>query len=43
MAAILAGSALGIAAGDPMTGVLAGTGAGAAAALAVWLLDRRRS
>ena len=42
MAAILAGSAWGIAAGNPMKGVLAGTLAGAAVAVAVWLLDRRR-
>lgn len=42
MAAIVAGTGLGIAAGEPMTGVLAGTAAGAAIAIAVWLLDRRR-
>ena len=39
---ILAGFGLGIAAGDPMKGILIGTALGAAAALLVWLLDRRR-
>ena len=42
MAAIVLGAAWGIAVGNPMKGVLAGTAAGAAIALAVWLLDRRR-
>ena len=38
---ILAGFGWGLAAGDPMKGILVGTGLGAAAALALWLLDRR--
>ena len=41
MIGILAGTAWGIAAGEPMLGVLAGTGAGIAAAVLLWLLDRR--
>jgi hypothetical protein len=39
---ILAGAISGVAAGAPMKGVLIGTGLGIAAALLVWLLDRRR-
>ena len=39
---ILIGFGWGVAAGDPMKGILIGTALGAAAALAVWLLDRRR-
>ena len=39
---ILAGCGWGIAAGEPMKGILIGTGIGIAAALLVWLLDRRR-
>jgi hypothetical protein len=39
---ILGGFGWGIAAGEPMKGVLAGTAAGAGAALLLWLLDRRR-
>jgi hypothetical protein len=39
---ILAGFGWGVAAGEPMKGVLIGTGLGAAAALASWFLDRRR-
>ena len=42
MAAILAGTAWGVVAGDPMKGILIGTAAGGAIALAVWLLDRGR-
>jgi hypothetical protein len=38
---ILAGCGWGIAAGEPMKGILIGTGLGIAAALAIWLLDRR--
>ena len=38
---ILAGFGVGVAAGDPMMGILVGTGLGAVAALLVWLLDRR--
>ena len=40
---ILAGFTVGLSIGDPMKGVLAGTAAGVALALLVWLLDRRRS
>ena len=39
---ILAGFPLGLAIGNPMKGILIGTGAGIVLALAVWLLDRRR-
>jgi hypothetical protein len=39
---ILAGCGWGIAVGEPMKGILAGTALGAAAALLLWLLDRRR-
>jgi hypothetical protein len=39
---ILAGAGAGIAAGDPMKGVLIGTALGAGAALLLWLIDRRR-
>ena len=39
---ILAGFGWGTAAGEPMKGVLAGTAVGAAAALLMWLYDRRR-
>jgi len=42
MAAILIGAVWGISAGNPMKGILIGTGAGALIATAVWLLDRRR-
>ena len=42
MVAILIGFAWGIAAGNPMKGVLAGTALGVMAALLLWLLDRRR-
>ena len=42
MLAILVGAVWGVAAGNPMKGILIGTGAGAAAALLVWVLDRRR-
>ena len=40
--AILVGSIWGVAVGNPMKGVLIGTGAGAAIAIAVWLADRIR-
>lgn len=43
MAAILLGTVAGIALGNPMQGVLIGTGIGIVAAIAVWLLDRRRA
>ena len=39
--AIIAGGVVGIILGSPMKGVLIGTAAGAAMAVAVWLLDRR--
>jgi len=42
MAAILIGTIWGVAAGNPMKGVLMGTVVGALIALAIWLLDRRR-
>ena len=38
---ILAGFGWGVATGAPMKGVLIGTGMGIAAALLLWLLDRR--
>ena len=40
---ILAGFALGLAIGNPMKGVLIGTGAGIVVALLLWLIDRRRA
>jgi hypothetical protein len=39
---ILAGFAWGAATGEPMRGILVGTAIGAAAAILLWLLDRRR-
>lgn len=39
---ILAGFAAGVGIGNPMKGVLIGTAAGAALALALWRWDRRR-
>jgi hypothetical protein len=39
---ILGGFVWGIAAGNPMKGILIGTALGALAALLMWLLDRRR-
>ncbi|HET6941268.1 MAG TPA: hypothetical protein VFH89_03800 [Sphingomicrobium sp.] len=42
MAGILIGAVWGVAAGNPMKGILIGTGAGAAIAAAIWLLDRLR-
>ena len=39
--AILGGTAGGIAAGNPMAGVLIGTGIGIVAAVGLWALDRR--
>lgn len=42
MTAILVGAVWGMSAGNPMKGILIGTGVGAAAALLVWLMDRRR-
>ena len=40
--AILVGAIWGIAAGNPMKGILIGTAVGAAVAILVWLLDRAR-
>ena len=40
---ILAGFPLGLAIGNPMKGVLIGTGTGIALALITWLIDRRRN
>jgi len=39
---ILAGFPLGLSLGDPMKGILIGTATGAALALALWLIDRRK-
>jgi hypothetical protein len=39
---ILAGFPLGLAIGDPMKGILLGTGAGIALAVTTWLIDRAR-
>ncbi len=39
---ILVGFPLGLALGNPMKGILIGTGAGIALAVIVWLFDRRR-
>ena len=38
---ILAGYPLGLAIGNPMKGILIGTGAGIAIAIALWLIDGR--
>lgn len=40
---ILLGFPLGLAIGNPMKGILIGTGVGIAIAVALWLMDRRRS
>jgi len=42
MAAILIGAVWGVAAGNPMKGILIGTGVGIGVALLIWLLDSRR-
>ena len=42
MVAIIAGFAWGVAAGQPMLGVMSGTAVGIAAAVLLWLVDRRR-
>jgi hypothetical protein len=42
MAAILIGAVWGITAGNPMKGILIGTGVGALTAAAIWLIDRKR-
>ncbi|MFL6755683.1 MAG: hypothetical protein ACJ8FI_12505 [Sphingomicrobium sp.] len=39
---ILAGFPLGLAIGNPMKGILIGTGAGIALAVITWLIDSRR-
>ena len=39
---ILAGFPLGLAIGNPMKGILIGTGAGIAFAVIIWLIDSRR-
>jgi hypothetical protein len=39
---ILAGFPLGLAIGDPMKGILIGTGTGSAISAITWLIDRRR-
>jgi len=39
---ILAGFPLGLAIGNPMKGILIGTGAGIVLAVVAWLIDRRR-
>ena len=39
---ILAGFGWGVSYGEPMKGILIGTALGAAAAVLLWLLDRRR-
>jgi hypothetical protein len=41
MAAILIGAVGGVAGGNPMKGILIGTGIGALIAVAIWLLDRK--
>ena len=40
---ILAGFPLGLAIGNPMKGILIGTGVGILIAVALWLIDRRSS
>lgn len=42
MAGILIGAVWGVAAGNPMKGILIGTCSGAAIAAVIWLLDRPR-
>ena len=39
---ILAGFPLGLAIGNPMKGILIGTGVGIAIAVAMWLIDSRK-
>lgn len=43
MAAILAGGIWGVTVGNPMLGLLIGTGVGTALAVVIWLVDRARS
>jgi hypothetical protein len=40
---ILAGFPLGLAIGNPMKGILIGTGLGIVLAIVLWLVDRRRA
>ncbi len=42
MIGILAGLIWGVARGEPMLGILSGTALGIAAAVLLWLVDRRR-
>ena len=42
MAAILLGAVWGVAEGNPMKGILIGTGLGALIAAAIWLIDRKK-
>ena len=42
MAAILIGAVWGLASGNPMKGILTGTGLGIVAAALIWLLDSRK-
>ena len=42
MAAILLGAVWGVAGGNPMKGILIGTGLGALIAAAIWLIDRKK-
>lgn len=42
MLCIVAGFPLGLAIGNPMKGILIGTGVGIAIAVLLWLIDRRR-
>ena len=41
MVCILAGFPVGLAIGNPMKGILIGTGLGIAIAVLIWLIDRR--
>ena len=42
MLAILVGFGIGVARGNPLEGVLAGTAIGVVAAVLLWLIDRKR-
>jgi hypothetical protein len=42
MVTILVGAGWGVAVGEPMTGILAGTTVGILTAIAIWLIDRSR-